>query len=57
MDAIRLCKLALDRGDAGALVEPSAYYCKHPPRQMPDDLAVEMLREYIERKTTASRVA
>ena len=32
IDAIRCCKLALDRGDGGALIGPSAFFCKHPPR-------------------------
>jgi myo-inositol-1-phosphate synthase len=39
MDAIRCCKLALDRGEGGALIGPSAYFCKHPPEQFSDDLA------------------
>ena len=32
IDAIRCCKLALDRGEGGALIGPSAFFCKHPPR-------------------------
>lgn len=43
MDAIRFCKLALDRGESGALIVPSAYYCKHPPQQMEEDVAARML--------------
>jgi len=33
MDAIRCCKVALERGEGGALIGPSAYFCKHPPEQ------------------------
>jgi myo-inositol-1-phosphate synthase len=43
MDAIRFCKLALDRGEAGALMVPSAYYCKHPPQQMEEEVAARLL--------------
>ena len=47
MDAIRCCKIALDRGDGGALIGPSAYFCKHPPQQFSDDVASQMVDEYI----------
>lgn len=47
MDAIRCTKVALDRGDGGALIGPSAYFCKHPPQQFNDDLAAQMVEEYI----------
>jgi len=47
MDAIRCVKLALERGEGGALVGPSAFYCKHPPQQFNDDLAAQMVDEYI----------
>lgn len=47
MDAIRCCKVALDRGEGGALIGPSAYFCKHPPQQFNDDLAAQMVEEYI----------
>lgn len=36
VDAIRCVKLALDRGIGGALVGPSAYFMKSPPRQFTD---------------------
>ena len=45
MDAIRFCKLALERGDSGALIAPSAYYCKHPPQQIDEHTAGRMLDE------------
>lgn len=47
MDAIRCCKVALERGEGGALIGPSAFYCKHPPQQFNDDLAAQMVEEYI----------
>jgi myo-inositol-1-phosphate synthase len=43
MDALRFCKLARDRGEGGALVVESAYYCKHPPQQMSEDAALRLL--------------
>ncbi len=37
IDAIRFCKLALDRRNGEILYSPSAYFIKHPPEQYPDD--------------------
>lgn len=54
MDAIRCCKLALDRSESGALVPPSAYYCKHPPQQFNDDVALEILHGYLADQMRAS---
>jgi len=39
IDALRCCKLALDRGLSGAIVAPSAYFMKSPPIQYSDDEA------------------
>ncbi len=50
IDSIRCCKLALKRGVGGALCSPSAYFCKHPPAQFPDDEAYRMTEEFIEGK-------
>lgn len=47
IDAIRCCKLALDRGIGGALTSISAYVMKHPPQQFSDEKASEMLEEFI----------
>lgn len=47
IDAIRCAKLALDRGQGGVLEAPSAYFCKHPPRQFTDDQAFQMLENFI----------
>jgi myo-inositol-1-phosphate synthase len=48
IDAIRCCKLALDRGYKGVLHPPSAYFCKHPPRQYTDDEAYRMVEAFID---------
>jgi len=47
IDAVRCCKLGLDRGLKGALIAPSAYFMKSPPVQYPDDEARRMLEEFI----------
>ena len=47
IDAIRACKLALDRGIKGALLAPSAYLMKSPPEQWPDDAARQRLERFI----------
>jgi len=39
IDAIRCCKLALDRGLSGAIVAPASYFMKSPPIQYSDDEA------------------
>jgi len=48
IDAIRCAKLALDRGTGGVLYGPSAYFCKHPPRQYTDDEAYHMTEAFID---------
>jgi len=47
IDAIRACKIALDRGLKGALLAPSAYLMKSPPEQWADDAAHERLERFI----------
>jgi myo-inositol-1-phosphate synthase len=47
VDAIRCCKLALDRGISGTLIGPSAYFMKSPPEQYPDDQARAMVEAFI----------
>jgi myo-inositol-1-phosphate synthase len=47
IDAIRCAKLALDRHIGGVLEAPSAYFCKHPPRQFTDDEAFKMVEAFI----------
>ncbi|MFQ6088189.1 MAG: inositol-3-phosphate synthase [Candidatus Methanofastidiosia archaeon] len=50
IDAVRCCKLALDRGIGGALTSISAYTMKHPPIQYPDNDARHYVEEFIEGK-------
>ena len=47
IDAVRCCKIARDRKIGGALISPSAYFMKHPPKQFPDETAREMVEEFI----------
>jgi len=47
IDAIRCCKLALERGTGGVLYAPSSYFCKHPPKQYTDDEAYSLTEEFI----------
>ena len=47
IDAIRCCKLALDRGIAGPLLGPSAYFMKSPPIQYTDEEAKRLVKEFI----------
>jgi myo-inositol-1-phosphate synthase len=60
IDAVRLAKLALNNGVAGALAGPSAYLMKSPPRQLPDDEAHEAVERFIAghaRRRTAAAVS
>ncbi len=47
IDMIRCAKIALDRGEAGPINAPAAYFCKHPPEQMTDDLAARAVEDFI----------
>lgn len=47
IDMIRCAKLALQRGQGGVLDGASAYFCKHPPRQMNDDQAHDAVERFI----------
>jgi myo-inositol-1-phosphate synthase len=53
IDAIRCAKLGLDRGLAGPLEIPSAYFMKSPPVQLRDDEARVALDAFIEEKPLA----
>ena len=46
VDAIRYCKIALDKGVGGPLIEASAWLMKHPPVSLTDDVAKERVREW-----------
>ena len=50
VDAIRCAKLALDRGEGGAIYGPSAYFMKSPPIQYTDDVARGMVEDFISGK-------
>jgi len=47
IDAIRCCKLALDRGQGGVLYSPASYFMKHPPKQFTDAEAFNLTEEFI----------
>jgi len=47
IDAVRLAKLALNNGVAGALEGPSSYLMKSPPKQVPDDEACDAAEKFI----------
>jgi myo-inositol-1-phosphate synthase len=48
IDAVRCCKLAMDRGQGGTLLGPSAYFMKSPPIQYRDEEARELVENFIE---------
>ncbi len=48
IDAIRCAKLAMDRGESGALIPPSAFFCKHPPQQYTDEEAARLLEAWLQ---------
>ncbi len=56
IDAIRCAKMALDRGEGGVLEGPSAYFCKHPPRQVNDDEAYRLIEAFIRQHSTQVEV-
>ncbi|MET0259564.1 MAG: inositol-3-phosphate synthase [Gaiellaceae bacterium] len=47
IDAVRMAKLALNNGVAGALEGPSSYLMKSPPKQIVDDEAHELVEQFI----------
>ncbi|MEX0800635.1 MAG: inositol-3-phosphate synthase [Dehalococcoidia bacterium] len=53
IDALRCCKLALDRGISGALGGPSSYFMKSPPKQYTDEQARILTEEFIRGKNGA----
>jgi myo-inositol-1-phosphate synthase len=50
IDAVRCAKLAMDRGQAGALTGPSSYFMKSPPQQFTDEEAGRRTRAFIDDK-------
>jgi myo-inositol-1-phosphate synthase len=53
IDAVRLAKLALNNGIAGALEGPSAYLMKSPPKQIVDDEAMDLVEGFIKKNARA----
>jgi myo-inositol-1-phosphate synthase len=47
IDAVRMCKLALNNGISGALEGPSSYLMKSPPKQVPDPIAHDLAEQFI----------
>ena len=47
IDAIRCAKIAKDRGLSGPIAAPSAYFMKSPLKQYTDDVAREMVENFI----------
>ena len=47
IDLIRCARLALDRGLAGPIHPAASAFCKHPPRQVPDDQAHADLERFV----------
>jgi len=47
IDSIRCLKLALDNKLSGPIIEPAAYFQKHPPKQIEDRTAREMVEKFI----------
>jgi myo-inositol-1-phosphate synthase len=54
IDAIRCCKLALERGEGGVLEGPSAFFMKHPAVQFPDDEACRLAEGFIHAQERAA---
>ena len=47
IDAVRCVKIAKDRGIGGPIIGPSAYFMKSPPVQFTDEMAREMVEQFI----------
>jgi myo-inositol-1-phosphate synthase len=47
IDAVRCAKLALERGTGGPLLGPSAYFMKSPPVQYADNVARDLVEDFI----------
>lgn len=48
IDAIRACRIARDRKIGGSLISISAYTMKHPPKQIPDGEAKELVKKFVQ---------
>jgi myo-inositol-1-phosphate synthase len=47
IDLIRCARVAKDRGLGGPIHPAASAFCKHPPRQLPDDEAFVELERFI----------
>ncbi|HBA42702.1 MAG TPA: inositol-3-phosphate synthase [Alphaproteobacteria bacterium] len=56
IDAVRCARLALERGQAGPIEAPSAYFMKSPPRQMRDSVAHDACEAFIAGEDTKDGV-
>lgn len=54
IDAVRCAKLAMDRGESGALIGPSSYFMKSPPEQFTDAEARARTQRFISGEETAA---
>jgi len=55
IDAVRYCRIALDRKMSGPLIGPSAWLMKHPPKQFRDSEARELAEQFILGKKDAEK--
>jgi myo-inositol-1-phosphate synthase len=51
IDAVRCCKLALDRHMSGPIISASSYFMKTPPKQFKDEVCREMVEAFIRGET------
>ena len=57
IDAVRLAKLALNRGIAGGLEGPSSYLMKSPPKQIVDDEAYDLVEAFIRKYASTPKAS
>jgi myo-inositol-1-phosphate synthase len=50
IDAVRCAKIGMEKGLAGPIYGPSAYFMKTPPQQYKDEIARQMTEEFIREK-------
>jgi myo-inositol-1-phosphate synthase len=54
IDAIRCLRLGLDHGLSGTLEGPASYFMKSPPVQYPDDMAYDLVEDFIKKYARAT---
>ena len=57
IDAVRMAKLALNNGIAGALEGPSSYLMKSPPVQIVDDEAYDLTEKFIAQNALTAKTS